>query len=116
MSGPHERREPACRPAQVRLSGTSEPKGSTAGGLAEVLAFDIDAALREAKLQPLPPPEVRAAARRRNKLAAFRFLQSAARRGVRTPDDADSDELLAQLRRDALREAGLDERLVREVR
>lgn len=100
MSGdPHKRRGPACRPAQVKLSGTSEPKGSTAGGLAEVLAFDIDATLREAKLQPLPPPEVRAAARRRNRAAAYVHLRDLARSGFRSPDP-ETERLLAMLRRE----------------
>lgn len=74
--------------------------------------FDVDEVLREAKNRPLPAPEVLAAARRRNRAAAFRFLQDAGRRGVRSDDPA-SEELLARFRRDALRERGVDERLVR---
>lgn len=74
--------------------------------------FDVDEVLLEAKRRPLPAPEVLAAARRRNRAAAFRFLQDAGRRGVRSDDPA-SEELLARFRRDALRERGVDERLVR---
>lgn len=82
---------------------------------AALLAFDVDAAIREAKRRPLPPPEVLAAARRRNKLSALRYLEAAARRGE-TGGDEKTSELLARLRRDQLRAAGLDERLVRAVR
>ncbi|MHB8799807.1 MAG: hypothetical protein ACYDBY_15205 [Thermoanaerobaculia bacterium] len=76
---------------------------------AALLAFDVGAL----SLGPLPAPEVLAAARRRNRAAAFLHLQSAARRGVTTPDDATTEALLLTFRRDALREAGIDERLVR---
>ena len=77
-----------------------------------VTEFDVDEILREAKRRPLPAPEVLAAARRRNRAAAFLFLRDAGRRGERSDDPA-SEELLARFRRDALRERGVDERLVR---
>ena len=77
-----------------------------------LLRFDVDAVLASPRRRPLPPPEVLASARRRNRAAAFRFLQDAGRRGVRSDDPA-SKELLARFRRDALRERGVDERLVR---
>jgi hypothetical protein len=75
---------------------------------AALLAFDVGALA----LGPLPAPEVLAAARRRNRAAAFLHLQAAARRGV-TSDDPSSEVILVRFRRDALREAGVDERLVR---
>jgi hypothetical protein len=77
-----------------------------------LLAFDVGAVLLEAKGRPLPPPEVLAAGRRRNRAAAFLYLQSAARRGDRSDDPA-TEALLAAFRRDALRARGVDERLVR---
>lgn len=80
-----------------------------------LLALDVDRVLREANPPAMPAREVLAAARRRNRAAAFRFLQAAARRGVTTPGDAESERLLASFRRDALREAGVDERLVRRT-
>lgn len=81
---------------------------------AALLGFDVDEVLAEARRRPLPPPEVLAAARRRNKAAAFLYLQAAGRRGMRSEDPA-SEALLARFRRDALREAGVDERLVRRT-
>ena len=77
-----------------------------------LLAFDVDAVLASARRRPLPPPEVLASARRRNKASAFLYLQVAGRRGVRS-DDPKTEALLARFRRDALRERGVDERLVR---
>lgn len=76
------------------------------------LDFDLDEVLAEAARRPLPPLAALAAARRRNKAAAFLYLQDAGRRGV-TSDDPASEALLARFRRDALRERGVDERLVR---
>jgi len=81
---------------------------------AALLGFALDEVLAEARRRPLPPAEVLAAARRRNRARAFLFLQDAARRGVRSDDPA-SEALLARFRRDALREAGVDERLVRRT-
>ena len=78
-----------------------------------LLALDVDELIREARRPAMPSREVLAAARRRNRALAYRYLQTAARRGVRTPDDSASEALLASFRRDALREAGVDERLVR---
>lgn len=77
-----------------------------------LLAVDVDAAITAAQARPLPPPEVLAAARKRNRVAAFRYMHDAARRGV-TSDDPKSETLLEGFRRDVLREAGVDERLVR---
>ena len=77
-----------------------------------LLALDVDAVLLEAKGRPLPAAEVLAAARRRNKASAFLHLQAAGRRGV-VSEDPKTESLLARFRRDALREAGVDERLVR---
>lgn len=77
-----------------------------------VLTFNVDEVLQAATRTPLPPAEVLATARRRNKAAAFLALQAAGRRGV-VSDDPKSEALLAAFRRDALRERGVDERLVR---
>lgn len=77
-----------------------------------LLAFDVDAVLAEARRRPLPPPEVLASARRRNRAGAFLALRAAGRRGV-VSDDPRTEALLARFRRDALRSAGVDERLVR---
>jgi hypothetical protein len=77
-----------------------------------LVALDVDGLLRLARGRALPPAEVLAAARRRNRARAFLFLQDAARRGVRS-DDPKTEALLARFRRDALRERGVDERLVR---
>ena len=77
-----------------------------------LLRFDVDAVLASPRRRPLPPPEVLTAARRRNKAGAFLHLQAAGRRGVRS-DDPKTEALLARFRRDALRERGVDERLVR---
>ncbi|MBP7678634.1 MAG: hypothetical protein KBB14_20180 [Thermoanaerobaculia bacterium] len=77
-----------------------------------LLRFDVDEVLQAAARTTLPPAEVLATARRRNKAAAFLHLQAAGRRGVRS-DDPKTDALLARFRRDALRERGVDERLVR---
>lgn len=79
-----------------------------------LLAFDLNEVLRAARGRSLQPAEVLAAARRRNRARAFLSLQEAARRGVRAEDPA-TEALLAKFRRDALREAGLDERLVRRT-
>lgn len=77
-----------------------------------LLAFDVDEVLTEARRRPLPPPEVLASARRRNRASAFLFLRDAARRGVRSADPT-TEEILSRFRRDALRERGVDERLIR---
>lgn len=77
-----------------------------------ILTFDVDEVLQAAAQTPLPPAEVLATARRRSKVAAFLYLQAAGRRGV-TSEDPASEALLAAFRRDALRERGVDERLVR---
>ena len=79
-----------------------------------LLSFDVDEVLAEARRRPLPPPEVLASARRRNKAGAFLSLQAAGRRGV-VSDDPRTEALLGRFRRDALREAGVDERLVRRT-
>lgn len=79
---------------------------------AALLAFDVDEALSKAALCPLLLCGQVAAARRRNRLSAFLFLQAVGRRGVMS-DDPSTETLLAKFRRDALREAGVDERLVR---
>ena len=79
-----------------------------------LLRFDVDAVLASPRRRPLPPPEVLASARRRNKASAFLYLQAAGRRGVRSEDTA-TEALLGRFRRDALREAGVDERLVRRT-
>jgi hypothetical protein len=81
---------------------------------AVLLAFDVDEALRAAARVPLPPAEVLAATRRRTRAGAFLYFQAAARRGVRS-DDPGTEALLAKFRRDALRAAGVDERLVRRT-
>ena len=84
-----------------------------------LLAFDVDAVLAEARRRQGHDhqndgrvAEVLASARRRNKASAFLYLQVAGRRGVRS-DDPKTEALLARFRRDALRSAGVDERLVR---
>jgi hypothetical protein len=77
-----------------------------------LLGFVVDEVLASARRRPLPAPEVLASARRRNKAGAFLFLQAAGRRGV-VSDDPRTEALLAAFRRDALRERGVDERLVR---
>jgi len=77
----------------------------------ELRRIDVGEALATTR-SPLPAREVLAAARRRNRAAAFRYLEAAGRRGLRS-DDPKSEALLARFRRDALREAGVDERLVR---
>jgi len=79
---------------------------------AALLAFDLDEALRSAVGRSLPSPSALSAARRRNRAAAFLYLRNAAARGV-TSEDPKSEALIAAFRRDALREAGVDERLVR---
>lgn len=79
-----------------------------------LLAFGVDEALTAARGRALPPAEVLAAARRRNRARAFLSLQDAARRGVHSDDPA-TEALLGRFRRDALREAGVDERLVRRT-
>ncbi len=83
-------------------------------GTTAILDFDVDEVLRLGRGRALPPAEVLAAARRRNRARAFLFLQDAARRGVRSEDPA-TEALLGRFRRDALREAGVDERLVRRT-
>ena len=75
----------------------------------ESRAFDIDEALGHAR--KLSEGEIRQF-RKRNKLAALAHLRSAARQGLRVEDPV-SEALLSKFRRDALREAGVDERLVR---
>ena len=77
-----------------------------------LLRFDVDEVLASPRRRPLPPPEVLASARRRRRAGAFLYLQAAGRRGVRS-DDPKTEALLARFRRDALRSAGVDERLVR---
>ena len=81
-----------------------------------LLDLDIDAlvddAIRRAEAQPPAERERHATAYRRNRAAAFLYLQQAGRRGV-TSDDPRTEELLVRFRRDALRERGVDERLVR---
>lgn len=77
-----------------------------------LLSFDPDAIVEAAARRPPLPAEKIAQARRRNRAAAFLALRAAARRGV-TSDDPATEALLAKFRRDALREAGVDERLVR---
>jgi hypothetical protein len=77
------------------------------------LTFNVDAFLEEAARPPLPA-EARAALRARNRAAAVLFLRAAARQGI-TSDDPATETLLAKFRRDALREAGVDERLIRRT-
>lgn len=74
-------------------------------------AFDVDETLRSAR--PLPEEDLRRI-RKGSKIAAFLFMKTAARSGVKA-EDPSSEALLARFRRDVLREAGVDERLIRVV-
>jgi hypothetical protein len=77
----------------------------------EALSFDIDEVLRE--VAKVPRDEARRLWKR-NKAAAARYLKDAARRGVQGKD-LGTEAVLWRFRRDVLREAGVDERLVRLV-
>lgn len=97
----------AQMPEQEWRAAVAEATSSEA-----LISFDPESILLDMALSPAAPPVGAATARRRNRAAAFLFLQAAARRGV-TSEDPKTEALLAAFRRDALREAGVDERIVR---